>query len=194
MNQPGPDTVTDDDLAFRFVTAQLSLALTATVGERWNRRIERLQAPADLDRWLTESGLLQHPVRVRPTDLEAARRLREAIYQAATRVIAGAHPSDADQQTINSFAAATPLAPELTAHGVRWAPSSLTAPAALSWLARDAIHLLGSTDRTTLRECANEKCGLLFTDTSRPRSRLWCSSERCGSAARSAEYRRRHKG
>lgn len=187
-----PEAVTDEDLAFRFVTARLSLALTATVGERWRRGIERLGTPADLRRWLSQSGLLEHPVPARPHDLDATRRLREAIYRAATAVIAGIPPHRADRATINSFAVWAPLTPELTTHGVRWATASRSVPGALSWLARDAIDLIGGPDRALLRECASDTCGLLFIDTSRPQSRRWCSSDRCGSAARAAEYRRRH--
>jgi predicted RNA-binding Zn ribbon-like protein len=185
------DIGTTDDLAFRFVTERLSLALTATVGERWNRRIERLRTPGDLRRWFVESGLMERPMQVRPIDLESTRQLREAIYAVAKSVIDGSEARAQDRRMINAFAAVAPLAPELTAAGVRWVPGSRSVPAALSWLARDAIELLGSTDRSRLRECASDTCGLLFTDTSRPQSRRWCSSDRCGGAARAAQYRRR---
>jgi predicted RNA-binding Zn ribbon-like protein len=63
---------------------------------------------------------------------------------------------------------------------------------ALSASAMPSASSIAATDSRDSR-VRERKCGLLFTDTSRPRSRLWCSGERCGSAARSAEYRRRHK-
>lgn len=180
----------DDDLAFRFVTDRFSLALTATVGERWNRGIERLRTPGDLRRWCVESGLLTTGPTVRAADLEPTRVLREAVYRSAVACVAGRAPSTADRGTINDFAARDPLVPVLTAHGRDWAPASRTVPAVLSTLARDAVDLLGGPDRARLRECASETCGLLFIDTSRPGSRRWCSSDRCGGAARAMRYRR----
>lgn len=180
----------DDDLAFRFVTDRFGLAFTATVGERWNHGIERLRTPGDLRRWCVESGLLTGGLAVRAADLEPARRLREAVYRAAVACVAGREPAAADRRTINDFAAHEPLVPVLTAHGKDWAPASRTVPAVLSFLARDAVDLLGGPDRARLRECASETCGLLFIDTSRPGSRRWCSSERCGGAARAQRYRR----
>ena len=176
-----------DDLAFRFVTERPSLALTATVGERWDRGIERLRTPSDLRRWLAELGLRARPDQA---DLVDAKELREAIYDAAKSTIDGSAPTARGRRTINGFAARPTLVPQLTTIGMRWDPSTM--PAILSWLARDAIDLLGGPDRARLRECASPTCGLLFTDTSRPGRRRWCSSERCGGAARAAEYRRRH--
>lgn len=182
--------LTAAELAFPFVTDRLSLALTATVGERWNRGFERLRSPGDVRRWFAESGLVSG-VRVGTEDLADVRRLREAIYRAARATIDGRAPGAEDRATINRFAAPPPPVPALTASGQRWASGSRTVPAVSSWLARDAIDLLAGPDRARLRECASETCGLLFVDTSRPGSRRWCSSERCGGAARAAQYRRR---
>lgn len=180
-----------DDLAFRFVTDRLSLAFTATVGERWNRRIERLRTPMDLRRWVADSGLVSISEPISQVELELARQLRESVYRAAKGAIAGQEPSARDRRTINTFAEAPPLVPRLTAGGRYWESDSRTVPAVLSWLARDAIDLLAGPDRSKLRVCASDTCGLLFIDTSRPQSRRWCSSDRCGGAARAAAYRRR---
>ena len=46
-------------------------------------------------------------------------------------------------------------------------------------------------DRSRVRRCANPRCALLFHDTTRNRSRRWCSMATCGNRAKArAHYRR----
>ena len=60
---------------------------------------------------------------------------------------------------------------------------------ALDWplypIARSAATLLTSPERARVGECADDRgCGYLFLDTSRNRSRRWCSMEDCGNRAK----------
>jgi predicted RNA-binding Zn ribbon-like protein len=58
---------------------------------------------------------------------------------------------------------------------------------ALSAAALDATEL----DRSRVRRCANPRCALLFHDTTKNRSRRWCSMATCGNRAKArAHYRR----
>lgn len=184
-----------EELRFNFRSGRLCLAFVATVGERWRGNYERLREPADLTRWYRECGLLDEPVAVTPTGLDAARTLREAIYRVAHAVMAGRLAAAQDEATITAAAAAPALIPVLhKGTGQLTLPADGGEQAALSTVARDAIDLFTGTAAGRIRECASPECALLFVDTSRPGRRRWCSSAACGSKDRSAAYRRRQAG
>ncbi len=44
-----------------------------------------------------------------------------------------------------------------------------------------------------VRECAAPACPVIYLDTSRNRSRRWCSMERCGARAKATAYYQRHR-
>jgi predicted RNA-binding Zn ribbon-like protein len=187
--EDGP-VLDERDLAFRFLAGRQSLALTATVGERWRRSFERLRTPSDLEAWFAQVGPPFRRVAVSNEHLEAARKLRESIYRAARARTEGLQIPRADVAVINKFARLPAPAPQLHAGEIAW-KSSNGAAAALSLVARDAVDLLGGALSGRIRECASADCALLFLDSSRPGRRRWCSSETCGSRARSAAYRDR---
>jgi predicted RNA-binding Zn ribbon-like protein len=181
-----------EDFKFIFVSERPCLALCATVGERWRGGFERLRSRTDLARWYAEASVVTIAVPVTESDLEQARTVREAVYRSARALLGHQAPAHGDEQIVNDAAAVPPPIPR--AHrGVLLlaAARPSRAASALSAVARDAISLFTSPDAARLRECASPECGLLFTDTSRPGRRLWCSSSACGSRARAAAYRRR---
>lgn len=58
-------------------------------------------------------------------------------------------------------------------------------------LLQRAIELLTSDARARIGSCPS--CAWLFVDTSKNRSRRWCSMQACGSASKSRAYYRRRK-
>jgi predicted RNA-binding Zn ribbon-like protein len=60
----------------------------------------------------------------------------------------------------------------------------------VAWLAADLLEN-GRLER--LKECPGERCGWLFLDASRNRSRTWCSMQTCGNSAKVKRFRRRAK-
>lgn len=59
---------------------------------------------------------------------------------------------------------------------------------------RSAAELLVSNQLGRIRKCADTRCGWLFLDTSRNRSRRWCDMRDCGNRAKASRfYRRRQK-
>jgi predicted RNA-binding Zn ribbon-like protein len=56
-----------------------------------------------------------------------------------------------------------------------------------------AVELLetGAVDR--VKECPADDCGWLFLDTSKNRSRQWCSMQTCGNASKVRRFRERSK-
>jgi len=61
-------------------------------------------------------------------------------------------------------------------------------------IAEDATDLLCNGDRGRVRKCGSPPCVLFFYDTSRNRTRRWCSMDLCGNRAKVAAYYRRQRG
>jgi len=179
------------ELAFRFRGGRLCLNFTATVGERWRRGFERLRLPADLSRWFNEVGTTTMDVPVSWRTLRAARELREAIFRLMVAQVDGRQGPAGDLALVNAWAAKAPPAPQLRRERGRWVSSmaGVTATQLLALVARDAVDLLAGPDAVRLSRCASKQCGLLFLDTSRTRSRRWCSMNDCGARDKMARYR-----
>jgi predicted RNA-binding Zn ribbon-like protein len=56
---------------------------------------------------------------------------------------------------------------------------------------RDASDLLTSEELDRVGQCADDRCGWLFLDSSRNRSRRWCSMEDCGNRAKARRHYQR---
>jgi len=61
-------------------------------------------------------------------------------------------------------------------------------------IAEDATDLLCKDDLGRVRKCGSPSCILFFYDTSRNRTRRWCSMDLCGNRAKVAAYYRRQRG
>jgi predicted RNA-binding Zn ribbon-like protein len=187
-------TSDSDQLSFRFVGGRPCLDFTATVGERWRRRIERLQTPPDLARWFAQAGLAEQPPAVSRQDLAHARTLREAIYRTIARRLARHEAGPGDLAIINDWAGRPQPRVWLESGDdgrLRSRCDETTAAALLAALARDAVDLLGGPLAGRIRECSGAECALLFLDTSRAGRRRWCSMATCGARAKMTAYRAR---
>jgi predicted RNA-binding Zn ribbon-like protein len=60
---------------------------------------------------------------------------------------------------------------------------------ALATTALDATQL----DRSRVGRCGNERCVLLYYDSTKNRSRRWCDMAVCGNRAKASAYYRRHQ-
>jgi predicted RNA-binding Zn ribbon-like protein len=59
---------------------------------------------------------------------------------------------------------------------------------------QSAVELLQSDQRHRVGQCQDDRgCGFLFLDTSRNRSRRWCSMESCGNRAKANRHYARVK-
>jgi predicted RNA-binding Zn ribbon-like protein len=56
-----------------------------------------------------------------------------------------------------------------------------------------AVELLETGPLDRVKECPAEDCGLLFLDTSKNRSRQWCSMQTCGNVSKVRRFRERGK-
>lgn len=180
---------TSHEVPFEFGGRQ-SLDFTWTLRYRAVHPTDLLTRPARLAEWLSAAGLPRG--RVTPSELVAARELREAIYSAALDTVDGHALAPRHVTVINRWAATEPAIPRIR-------PDRTMAPAArrghetaagLTAIARDAIELLSAGDGR-IRLCEGPSCSLVFHDTSRPGTRRWCSAERCGNKINTKNYRAR---
>ncbi|HEY7976321.1 MAG TPA: ABATE domain-containing protein [Ktedonobacterales bacterium] len=184
----------------------MALDFVNTVDWRNTRQpTERLNGYADLVTWLCAADALtpsvgQRMLAAAGADGEGAqaafaraRALREAIYRVFAAVARGEAIATPDLAPVSVAAsealAHARLAP--TAQGsVEWEWPEHDAPLerALWPVARSAAALLVSARLGRVRECEGDGCGWLFLDTSKNRSRRWCSMDSCGNRAKARRH------
>ena len=144
--------------------------------------------PGDLERWFVEAGLAERRPGHLAAELDAARVLREALRPALLasdgRRVARLAEGWLDEAPVRICVEAETLRPRFTPGG---GCRCLLVAAVL-----DALDLVRESPGR-VRECADPSCPVLFVDTSRNRSRRWCSMEGCGARAKAATYYRRHR-
>lgn len=181
-------------LPFRFNSGRLSLDLVCTERYRPSKKIDLLAEASDVARWLFESRAVARPVEVDRAGFNDARKLRAAIFQAASRLHAGAIPDRKVISVINAFAA-MPVAKVRLDHSA-WKQEFVAddpISAGLSVVARDAIELLTGPQARLIRTCDEPGCRMLFVDTSPGARRKWCSMTRCGSKVKGKAFRKRRQ-
>ncbi|CAM3028918.1 ABATE domain-containing protein [Saccharomonospora xinjiangensis] len=177
---------------FRLDNERLAFRFTATLTDRGGARIERLPTPRRLDDWLAANDLVLADAVATVEDLALAHRLREAIHRAGSAIASELPPGAPDTTLINSVAGDSGVYPQLTPGGMRWRTrSDRPVRAALGIIAIDAVSVLGGDERRRVKACENPACTGLFVDTSRARSRRWCSMNFCGNRAKKARFRGR---
>ncbi|TYB63833.1 hypothetical protein FXF51_22455 [Nonomuraea sp. PA05] len=176
---------------FTFISGNLGLDLSGTVGHRRGARLDLLATPADLARWTAAAGLLDDRPDVSDDDLAEARALREAIYRLASAVRTRKAMDAADRDTLNAAARREPASVLLGERGVERGGDLR---AALSSTARAAAELLGGPQAGLIRECEADPCTRLYIDASHRRTRRWCDMRGCGNRAKAAAFRARNHG
>jgi predicted RNA-binding Zn ribbon-like protein len=127
--------------------------------------------------------------------LTRAKRLREALRAIFSALAAGEKLPEAELSVLNLDLAASLAHARVVpsrdgdGYGYRWGWSGRTLDAPLWPITRSAADLLTSDDeRALVRECGADDCAWFFIDTTRNRSRQWCSMQSCGNR----EKARRH--
>jgi len=129
--------------------------------------------------------------------LERAIALRETIYRIFSEVAAGQEPERADLETLNTALrqalSRLEVVPSGTGFEWTWMQDEDELDRMLWPVARSAADTLTSGDLKRVRRCARQGCDWLFVDTSKNRSRRWCSMSMCGSRVKARRYYRRVK-
>jgi predicted RNA-binding Zn ribbon-like protein len=177
--------------SFWFDPGSSCLTFALSGGEDYRSVYERLHSASDLRAWLEEA--LEITVdQVRARDLTETKIVRGSIWDLADASIDGKPPSRSAVDTINLWAARTPVSPQIGTTRTREWARPITVRQVLATVARDAVELFTGPNATRLRPCAGTNCQLVFVDTSRPGRRRWCSMNRCGNRSKVSAFRTRH--
>ena len=172
--------------------------------------VESLFSYADLTAWCQKVALIA-PQEARDLERQAmnspaeagailkrAIDLREAIYRIVSAFVNGRSASAADMNLVNGEislgAVYWKLQPAPGGFAWGWEAATDNLAALLGPIARSAADLLTSPELHRVGICADEDgCGFVFFDTSRNRSRRWCSMEDCGNRAKAQRHYQRQK-
>ncbi|MQA95116.1 MAG: hypothetical protein GEV11_10895 [Streptosporangiales bacterium] len=155
---------------------------------------EALAEPADLARWLAAAGLT-HPAVTAPTtpaDLRAAHELREALRSALREN----HDGLTEHPELEELAGRHVLRLTFGPDGPALAPARHGGRPAQAALARIVAAVLATAAEgrwSRLKVCAEDACQWAFIDSSKNRSRSWCSMKVCGNRAKTRAYRARRR-
>ncbi|WP_412516909.1 CGNR zinc finger domain-containing protein [Actinomadura madurae] len=154
---------------------------------------DALATPGDLAGWLAGRGLVPDGTRAGDADLRTALTLREGLREAMS---ANHGPREVDLPgDLDDALAALPLRIELT--GPRPVLLPLDPPGtAAAGLARIAAAIMDAVSAGTwprLKVCQEGTCRWAFVDTSKNRSRAWCSMSTCGNRTKTRAYRARRR-
>lgn len=177
-------------MSFVFVSGNLALDFIGTLKWRRSELEELLKAPADLEAWAYEAGVINTPLKISDRDFEALLSFREAVYRMVTGELTGSPLPDQDVKTLNSKLDAR--VPRLRLEQGELIRSGDAASLAAS-IATAAAELLTGEDKARLKECGRENCTRVFIDRSRSGTRTWCGMEECGNRIKAANYRSRRK-
>jgi predicted RNA-binding Zn ribbon-like protein len=151
-----------------------------------------LLTPDDAE-WLRAEGGRDHAIA--DGVLVRAKRLRTAMRNIFFKLADGEEPTARDLGVLNfdlaaSLSHARVLPSGKGAYTWGWAGRNLDAPI---WpITRSAADLLTSdSERRLVRECGADDCKWLFLDTSKNRSRQWCSMQSCGNRQKARRHYQR---
>jgi len=200
-----------DEKAYHIEVGRLCLDFANTLDWHGSDHPEEtLYSYADLLRWAVdrraideqEAALLQERAGREPElagqVFRQALDLREAIYRTFSSLAASGNPTLDDLDVVND--ALRRSLPHLQlAEGDRkylwlWVNPEAALDRVIWDTALSAGQLLGGDDLDRVRECADQHgCGWLFLDTTKNRSRRWCSMQGCGNRAKARRHYARQK-
>ena len=141
--------------------------------------------------WLVGRRLLAADDRVSRRDLASAIELRDALRRIFLAHSGVALPNE-ELDAVNQALARIPLDVQVDADGApHFEPRGEGVAAVLGRVVCDVTRArtLGTWNR--LKLCPAEDCLWAFFDSSKNRSRRWCSMDVCGNRTKTREYRRR---
>ena len=195
-SRAGSLTLIGGELAFDFTNT--------SSGRGWPTHQEHLRSAENVAEWACHAKVInpEEAASLKERlagDEKFARRLlaraldlREALYRIGVEVAAGrsAPASEVDRVAKEHAAclACARLAPEGARYVWTWAPLETPIEAVLGPIALSALATLSQADLTRIKQCEGEKCGWLFFDTTKNKSRRWCEMEICGNRAKQKRH------
>lgn len=200
----------DKNVAF---PAYLQLCLDFANTMDWHASehpVETLHNYADLIAWAERNQLVTtreaeqlkalaaHDVPKAQQVFAGALALREALYQIFATIAAEGTPAPADIAVLNAALPAAYQHLRIVQNSADfvwgWADTGGFLDCIVWPIVRSAADLLTFNDLSRVRQCADDRgCGFLFIDTTRNRSRRWCSMESCGNRAKARRHYERFR-
>jgi len=159
---------------------------------------DSLLTPADYRTWAGMAGIGVDPPaseREERAALARARVLREAILQIATAMVDGRPAPKPAIEHLTEEAARSFRSRRLASEQGRlaWRRTRHDLDSVTDLLAAEGAELFAREELLPLKRCAGANCGWFFLDTSRNKSRHWCSMADCGNRAKARRHRARHQ-
>lgn len=196
VSRAGSLSLIGGELAFDFANT--------SSGRGWPTHQEHLRAAGDVVAWARHAKLLGPAdadwLRVEVAANEAlaaamlarALDLREALYAIGVEVAGGRPAPELDVERLAKEHAACLACARLAPDGGRyfwsWRPREAPVEAVLGPIALSALATLSQGDLTRVKQCEGEKCGWLFFDATKNKSRRWCEMEICGNRAKQKRH------
>ncbi len=192
------------NLALDFVNSVQSWDGAQALGDHWSS-YEDLLAWGEAAAALTAREARQLKAEAAGKPREAARvlsratTLRERLHRLFAAVAVGARVDPADLETLNAAYRGVLAHRQLVdaGEGIAWRWDDTPALERVLWPVLLAAVDLATSDRLSrVRECGGERCGWLFLDETKNRSRRWCEMSVCGNRAKARRHydRLRHAG
>lgn len=153
--------------------------------------LEEQQAHALLNR------AMDYPSEARRV-LDKAIKLREAIYRIFSSISNDEKPTSIDLSILNEALSKAygmlQVVPGENHFALKFINDEKTLDGMLPPIVQSTANILISEkELNRVKKCEGTPCGWLFMDTSRNRSRRWCSMEDCGNRAKARRFYERKK-
>jgi predicted RNA-binding Zn ribbon-like protein len=184
----------------------LSLDFTNTVDDRLSDHpTDSLTTYEDFLDWAVRKRIIERAVadklkhgETEPGQaLDRVRDLRELLYRVLSAAARKKRVAEEDLDLFNGYLAEamSNVCISQTDEGFEWycCPTGSGLESVLYPIVKSAADLMVSAQLDRIRVCANPQCGWLFLDSSRNRSRRWCSMGSCGNRAKARRFYQRHQ-
>ena len=153
---------------------------------------EELETPKQPAAWLAGRGLLAPGARVTRTDLEETLRVREALRDVLSAKSGIEVDVDAAMAEIDAAADRAGLQLKFDPTCPRVEPTVGGVRGAIGKILVEVYDGMVDGIWARMKACRADDCRWAFLDTSKNKSRAWCSMDSCGNRAKVHAYRQRH--
>jgi len=155
--------------------------------------VEGLGTPQDLSAWLGAHGVLEPGAPVTAAELAEATRVREALRDLLAAKVGLDVDVDAAKAEIDAAARRAGLELRFDPTCPRVEPTVGGVRGAIGRIIVEVYDEMVDGTWERMKACKADDCRWAFLDTSKNKSRAWCSMESCGNRAKVNAYRQRHQ-
>ncbi|MBI3570141.1 MAG: ABATE domain-containing protein [Gammaproteobacteria bacterium] len=196
----------ENESKFYFVGGQLGLDFINTLVGVNDEPVDFLRGFPDLVSWLQQAGVLDGTQakaalaswgqRAEAKQvLDQARKLRNVLRETVERLsagkVAGREALDEINRVLAQETGYNQLVRSADGYEFSFQPVRKQAVHLLTPIARSAAGLLSGSEPLRIRKCGNPVCSLYYYDTSKNRTRRWCSMAICGNRMKAALFYQR---